>query len=188
VLPVFLNVAAEALAVRGAPLSAADRQRLSAMYDAHRQVVWRVLRRSGLERAQADDAAQQVFLVALRRLGELDPSTERGFLCGTAVMVARKLKERGGREEPVELVPDGESRDRPDHQAEHRRNLALLDRLLKQLPAELRDVFVLQEIEGLSKRETALALELPEGTVASRLRRARETFEGLLAAATGGAP
>ncbi|MBL8935299.1 MAG: sigma-70 family RNA polymerase sigma factor, partial [Archangium sp.] len=57
----------------------------------------------------------------------------------------------------------------------------------KQLTDELREVFVLQEIEGLSKREAAIALGVPEGTVASRLRRARETFDELLTAATRGA-
>ena len=42
---------------------------------------------------------------------------------------------------------------------------------------DLRTAFVLFEIEGLTQREIGTALEIPEGTVASRVRRAREEFK-----------
>lgn len=181
-----LNVAARALQATGQPLTGVERDRLRALYGAHHQVVWRVLRRSGLDEPHADDGAQQVFLVALKRLTELDPERERAFLCGTAVMVARKMRQTGGRESLPGVLPEAESSDRPDVATEHRRNLVLLDTLLRQLDDELRAVFVLQEVEGLSKREAAEALGLPQGTVASRLRRARAEFDALLKAATEG--
>lgn len=186
-LPIFLTVAARKLDAAGTPLSGAQRDRLQSLYAMHHQIVWRVLRRSGLDEAHADDAAQQVFLVAMKRLNDLSPDTERGFLCGTAVMVARKLRQTRAKEALPGVLPDGESRDRPDVLAEQRLNVAILDSVLKQLTDELREVFVLQEIEGLSKREAAIALGVPEGTVASRLRRARESFDQLLTAATKGA-
>jgi RNA polymerase sigma-70 factor (ECF subfamily) len=50
----------------------------------------------------------------------------------------------------------------------------LLDRVLSQLPEELRTVYVLGEVEEFSRGEVARILELPTGTVASRLRKARE--------------
>jgi RNA polymerase sigma-70 factor, ECF subfamily len=53
----------------------------------------------------------------------------------------------------------------------------LLDAVLATLPPELRQVFVLFELEELTMREIAAALRLPAGTVASRLRRAREMFK-----------
>jgi RNA polymerase sigma-70 factor (ECF subfamily) len=45
------------------------------------------------------------------------------------------------------------------------------------MPIELRVVFVLFELEEMTTAEIATLLEIPSGTVASRLRRARETFE-----------
>jgi len=60
-----------------------------------------------------------------------------------------------------------------------RRARALLDALLASMPLDLRTVFVLYELEELTMAEIARALDLPAGTVASRLRRAREAFEEL---------
>ena len=57
-----------------------------------------------------------------------------------------------------------------------RRLSELLDVVLEQMPIDLRTVFVLFELEGLSAPEIAAALSIPLGTVASRLRRARQTF------------
>jgi len=61
------------------------------------------------------------------------------------------------------------------------------------MPAELREVFVLFELEGLRSTEIAPLLGLPVGTVASRLRRAREAFHlqakrARARTARGGAP
>lgn len=181
-LPFLLTVSEQAAAQRGSPLNAREQEKLRALYTAHHDVVWRVLRRSGLGEAEADDAAQQVFLVALRRLGDLLDGKERAFLCSTAIVVARKLKQSRTREQVVDEVPERDSGVRPDQQVEDRRNVRRLDALLGQLEEPLRSVYVLQEIEGLSKRETALALGIPEGTVATRLRRARAEFDELLRA------
>ena len=58
--------------------------------------------------------------------------------------------------------------------ADQKRARELLDTVLERLPTDLRTVFVLFEIEGLSQDEVALSLDVPKGTVASRLRRARQ--------------
>ena len=52
----------------------------------------------------------------------------------------------------------------------------LLDRILSEMTAELREVFVLFELEELAVAEVAELLSIPIGTVGSRLRRAREEF------------
>lgn len=59
---------------------------------------------------------------------------------------------------------------------EQRRGQALLGFVLDQLPLELRTVFVLFELEGLPLKAIAELEDLPQGTVSSRLRRAREEF------------
>jgi RNA polymerase sigma-70 factor (ECF subfamily) len=52
----------------------------------------------------------------------------------------------------------------------------ILDAVLADMPDDLREVLVLAEIEEQSAPEVAAMLEIPIGTVASRLRRAREAF------------
>lgn len=158
----------------------AQQARLRALFEAHYDVVWRVLRRNGLPSAQADDGAQQVFLVALKRLEDVEDGKERAFLCATAVHVARRMRQGQPREELHEELPESEGGARPDELNERKAQRALLDQLLGKLEEDVRQVFVLQEIEGLSKREAAAALGIPEGTVASRLRRAKESFARLL--------
>jgi RNA polymerase sigma-70 factor (ECF subfamily) len=60
----------------------------------------------------------------------------------------------------------------------HRKHLReLLDHILDEMSDELREVFVLFELERLTRSELSDLLHLPAGTVASRLRRAREFFE-----------
>jgi RNA polymerase sigma-70 factor (ECF subfamily) len=59
---------------------------------------------------------------------------------------------------------------------DRRRARELLDEILAAMTMELRLVFVLFEVEQLTMAEIARMLELPPGTVASRLRRAREDF------------
>jgi RNA polymerase sigma-70 factor (ECF subfamily) len=54
---------------------------------------------------------------------------------------------------------------------------ALLDEILEAMPTELRAPFVLFELEEMTMSEIAQTLEIPPGTVASRLRRAREIFQ-----------
>ena len=71
----------------------------------------------------------------------------------------------------------------PETSAEQKRLTVLFARVLEQLSLELRAVFVLYELEEFTMAEIAATLGLPPGTVASRLRRGRETFERLAALA-----
>ena len=63
-----------------AALPERGRERLRALADAHFDFIWRSLRRLGVPDEGVDDAAQQVFLVALRRIDEMAPGRERAFL------------------------------------------------------------------------------------------------------------
>ena len=58
----------------------------------HLDFVWRLLRRLGLSPSDADDATQQVFLVAARKLDDLPAGKERMFLYGTARRVAANAR------------------------------------------------------------------------------------------------
>jgi RNA polymerase sigma-70 factor, ECF subfamily len=152
---------------------------LDQLFQAHYDLVWRSLRRLGLQPDDADDAAQEVFLVAQRRLPDIVPGRERGFLLGTAVrVVSRRRRDIGRRrEQPEDEL--GELADPaldPADELERKREREILDMILESMPLEVRAVFVLYELERLTTAEIAEDLELPSGTVASRLRRARELF------------
>jgi RNA polymerase sigma-70 factor (ECF subfamily) len=145
----------------------------------HFDFVWRSVRRLGLDAADADDVTQEAFLVASRRLGDLLPGRERAFLLSTAVRVASTLR-RGTRREQArrELCPpiSADPFPAPDQVVESLSARERLDLVLGELELELRTVFVLFELEELSVAEIADLVGLRPGTVASRLRRAREAF------------
>lgn len=150
--------------------------------DRHLGFVWRVLRRLGLSSADADDATQQVFLVAARK-GVRRERTERAFLCVTAVKVAanarRSLKRR--REVfPDSLDREGSPAADPERHLELARARALLDELLQQLPPEQGRVLVLSQVEQMSLPAIAELEGIPVGTATSRLRLARRAFRELL--------
>lgn len=162
----------------GLPLARDAKARLYALAEAHHDFVWRTLRRLGVSGADTDDATQQVFLVALRRLDSIDANKERSFLYGVAVRVARahwRTNRRRG-EEPLPTPPLAGSAAAPDRVATERQALRRLEAILNELSPPLREVLVLVEIEELSTPEVAELLSIPRGTVCSRLRRARTAF------------
>jgi RNA polymerase sigma-70 factor (ECF subfamily) len=133
----------------------------------------------GVWESDADDASQRVFLVAHRRLNDIEPASERSFLLQTALRVAadfrrsrRRQREENGHSLPFLVDPNPN----PEELLDKWRARAMLDRVLDALPRDLRTVFVLFEIEELTMAEISNVVEIPAGTVASRLRRARAVF------------
>ncbi len=163
----------------GVSLRADSAPRLEALVHAHFDLVWRSVRRFGVREADADDAAQEVFLVAARRIDAIEAGAERSFLIGTALRVA-STRRRSARRRP-EVLNDraDETQDKtpdPEHLTQRLHARRLLDEILDEMATDQRAVFVLFELEELSAPEIADILALPVGTVASRLRRARESF------------
>jgi RNA polymerase sigma-70 factor (ECF subfamily) len=169
---------ASLLLVEPRPLDeAARRSRLEKMFRAHHELVWRTLRRLGLGPEQAADAAQQAFLIAAERLDDIRHGSERAFLFGTAIRLARTAYRSGRRfqlEDDMDHRADAGSK--LEDLVDQRRAVELADRVLDQMEPSLLTVFVLFEIEGLSTPEIAELVGVPLGTAASRLRRAREAF------------
>ena len=159
---------------RGAP------ERVARLVREHYGLVWRLLRRLGLAAGDADDAAQQVFITAAAKLGEIEAERERAFLYGVSLNVGARVRRSHARrrEEPLEAAGEGAT-DQPNAEQllEQRQARGALDALLSAMPEELRVVFVLYELEELSTPQIAELCSIPLGTCASRLRRAREDFE-----------
>lgn len=141
--------------------------------------VFRSVRRLGVPEADADDATQRVFMVVSHRLADIKAEAERSFIFGTAMRVALATRrERRARCEDLDEGQDiADPRPLPDDVLAQRRARGMLDDVLDTLPMDLRAVFVMHELEELPMIEIADILGLPSGTVASRLRRARELFQ-----------
>jgi RNA polymerase sigma-70 factor, ECF subfamily len=160
-------------------VSRADR--LKGAVAAHYELVWRVLRRLGVAEAAVEDAAQQVLIVFANRIDNIRIGAERAFMVSTATRVAadfRKKRTRAREDldpDAIDAVPSVAPL--ADELLDRRRARRWLDIVLSEMPDELRDVFVLFELEDMTMATIAELLNLPPGTVASRLRRARATFE-----------
>ena len=155
--------------------------RLARMMKSYYRQVWCLLRRLGVESDGADDIALGVFCVAADKLALVEVGRERRFLMGTALRMAANARraQRARREEQASerLAAVESTVPLPDALLDRKRMRELLDVVLDTMPADLRAAFVLFEVEGLSTPEMAELLGIPLGTVASRLRRAREVFE-----------
>lgn len=173
------------------PPSSAVRQ----IFDAHYDHVWRLLRRLGVRQSQLDDATQEVFWTAARKLVDIRAGSERAFLYGVALRVASHENRR--RCDGPTLADDGAlallsgTDPSPEEVVQRRQARALLDAVLDRMATELRTIFVLCELEELEVREAAALEGVPIGTASSRLRRAREEFSAIarrvrLARAAGG--
>jgi len=161
--------------------------RLRELFDRHFDFVWRSLLRLGVASGAVDDATQEVFLVVMRKLDRIEPGRERSFLYGTALRVAsdsRRARQRRGEiaGEVSGAVLEGlaDPAPSPDEILERSEARRRLDAFLGSLRLELRGVFVPFELEGLTMAEIADALGIPPGTVASRLRRARDAFHAFV--------
>ncbi len=166
---------------------AVNDSRLRGLVDAHYASVWRLVRRLGVDESAVDDAVQEIFWVAARRLDEIQDGSERSFLYGVALRTAAtaRRRHRSLREVPfdgtdVEALAAPISD--PDALLDQRRARALLDEILDRLPEDLRTVLVLHELEGLQVKQIAELMSIPVGTAGSRLRRAREAFSGIVKA------
>lgn len=158
------------------------RARLERMFNEHHDFIWRLLRRLGLSTGGADDAAQHVFLVAAERIADIKVGSERSFLFGTALRVARSQTRTDRRwvlEEDMDVRRSEGAR--PEERIDHQRAVDLMGRILDGMTLDLRTVFVLSELEGMTMPEVAALVEIPVGTAASRLRRAREAFRAAAA-------
>jgi RNA polymerase sigma-70 factor (ECF subfamily) len=146
--------------------------------------VFRVARRMGVTDAEADDAMQRVFIRLARHwetLRALPPDELRAYASTVAAHVAIDIANERLREAKLARLNEPEEIEAPeslpDEVLERKCEHEILDAILRTLPEERRTVFVLYEIEELEMRQIAERLGLPMGTVASRLRKAREEFE-----------
>jgi RNA polymerase sigma-70 factor (ECF subfamily) len=168
---------------KAAPTAAERDRALRTWVDRHLDFVARVLRNAGTPAAEVDDAVQRTFIVAARRFADVIPGAERGFLLRIALNEAAHARRSAARrrEVPSSELPERIDLSTPELLTNLKRQRKVLESILDRLEPDVRTVFVLFELEELTMAQIAGALEIPPGTVASRLRRAREQFRVHLA-------
>jgi RNA polymerase sigma-70 factor (ECF subfamily) len=165
----------------GGAAAAAD-ARLRSIVDRHYSFLWRTLRYLGVPDGATDDAAQQVLCILARRLSDVRPDAEMAFLFSTALRVASEARRESRRRPPMVAVnvDTCSAPATPEDLLDERRAHEVLREILEALPIDLRAIFILFEIEELTQVEIASLTGLAQGTVASRIRRAREKFRELV--------
>jgi RNA polymerase sigma-70 factor (ECF subfamily) len=145
------------------------------LYEVSHQNVYRLMvRMVGLQ--DAADVTQQVFLQAFRKIGQFSARSQFGtWMYRVAVNEALQHLRRSKRSRLRTL--EQEPMDRSSNRQENTDDKELLEQALALLEPELRSAFLLREVEGLSYSELADALEIPSGTVGSRLNRARRELK-----------
>jgi len=159
------------------------------VYEQNFAFVGRNLRRLGVSASEVDDAAQEVFLVVHRRLGEFaGRSSVRTWLFGIVARVASGFRRTSRRKKlaqcvaaeddgvDVELLANDRSGNPHEHLT-HREAVERLHGLLERLEDQKRTLFVLVEIEQMSMPEAVVALGINLNTGYSRLRSARREME-----------
>jgi len=151
-----------------------DEAAFAALVRRHGPMVWGVCRRVLCNHHAAEDAFQATFLVLVRKAASI-ASREllANWLYGVAHQTALKARmtatKRIGRERQVAAM----SESAVTQQDQWGDLQLLLDEELSRLPSKYRGVIVLCDLEGKTRKEVAQQLGCPEGTVASRLVRAR---------------
>lgn len=153
-------------------------------YDTHFHFVWKTLRHLGVPEDDLADVAQEVFLIVHRRLPHFEyRSRMTTWLFSICIHAARDRRRKAHvRREVAHADLDHTDLDVTDPSRdqlaglERKDDLALFDAGLEGMNLDQRAVFLLFEIQGERSEDIANALEIPLGTVYSRLRLARETF------------
>ncbi len=172
-----------------------DAQAFARLVALHEGMVFNLAARLLGDPEEARDAAQEVFLQVYRNLGRFEGrSTLKTWIYRMVVNHCRNRqrwwrRRRKDRSCPIDaMTPAEEARlaeqgprgEGPDERLERRERARAVQSALLRLSFEHRAVLLLREVEGLSCEEIAGTLALPQGTVKSRLSRARDALRGAL--------
>lgn len=159
-----------------------DEAAIAALVRRHGPMVWGVCRRILTCPHDAEDAFQATFLVLVRRASSIAPrEMVANWLYGVARRTALKARAALGRRQQRErqITPMPEPAIMFDNGSSDLRRI--LDQELASLPQKYRVAIVLGDLEGMSRREAARQLGIPEGTFAARLARGRHMLARRLA-------
>lgn len=150
----------------------------AALYRAHAAFTWGCLRRLGVPPSSVDDAMQELWVTAHRRLDTLrSPSAARAWLYGIARRIASHQRRTEGRHRrKIDAWGDGA----PTHAEADRESTMIVEAILASLDDRVREAFVLSELEGWTAPEIAQATGANTNTIYWRVRTARSQLQSQL--------
>lgn len=145
------------------------------LYSSHFRLVWSVVGQLGMRGAAREDAAQEIWIVVVRRLHTLDPdASERAWLCAIARKVVWRLRRNTQRfDARVAAFAETPRPESADASTRYEAATTAAEALATLSEAQ-RSVLVLTLVHGFTAPEVSGALEIPLNTVYSRLRLARQ--------------
>ncbi len=178
-------------------LKTGDEEAFSRLVEAYAPRLYRLLLKMLRHPQDAEDALQETFVKAYRALPDFDGRAQLStwlyrIAVNEALMIIRR-KEIETISVDAPTGPDDEAGPYdlvdwcclPEDELLTAEARQVLEEAVARLPASLRMVFLLRDVEGLSTRETAEALGISEGAVKVRLSRARERLRRLVSAYFG---
>lgn len=152
--------------------------------------VFRVAYSVLLNAHDAEDVAQETFLKLYRKSGWQQAKNERAFLARVAWRAAVDRRRASATPIAASITPDpdGPAVDAPSPRPDPEQTMAaaneqaVVHAMIDALPEELRVALTLSAFEELNSREIGRILSIPEGTVRTRLQRAREVLRQKLSA------
>lgn len=155
------------------------------LFNRHERMVRGVCHRVLRHRQDKEDAVQKTFMILMQKPESIQKGTSlESWLHGVAFRVASDLLKRRKRRNSHEVLNDETQPTQPTQSVDEialKEFREIVAEEVRRLPEKYRTAFMLHCLEGKSKAETAAELGLKEGTVASRVRKARELLRPRLA-------
>ena len=159
-----------------------DRRAFGELVNRYREGAVAVVYRMTGDSHLAEEAAQEAFIRAWQRLYSYKPQFPfRSWIFGIAVHTALDVLRSAPKEEKLDQLTLEARGGNPEAEQEAKDRRALVQRAVLALPPASRAVLILREYEGLSYQEIAATLDIPVGTVMSRLSYARGHLRQALA-------
>jgi RNA polymerase sigma-70 factor (ECF subfamily) len=157
---------------------------LGVLYDRYQASVTSFVRRATNDSSDVDDVVHATFMTAARAAGNFDGRQScRPWLVGIAARLLHRRKRglsRWARALRELTVREGDRYNDPHSELHARDEVKRLSQALGRLSEPKRVVLLLAENEGMSSEEIATALQIPVGTVWTRLHHARRDLRRLL--------
>ena len=149
------------------------------LYDQYATDVLRVCYFDLSDREKAEDVCQDVFVRLMTTHPVLQPGREKSWLLKVALNRCRDLWRGAWLKRVILGGPTFELIPAPDEFSRRDDQQAMMA-AINQLPATFKEVILLHYYQGMNIAEIAQMLELPEGTISSRLSRGRKKLESIL--------
>lgn len=152
-----------------------DKRAQQRLYEMTIQLVYRLMvRLVGLQ--EAADLTQQVYLKLFSKLDQFSGKSRfETWLYRLATNEALQFLRKNKNRKTITLMGDPVNQDQSESERDEQREL--LEVAMERIDPELRSIFMLREVEKMSYREIAEIMGIPEGTVGSRLTRARRELQ-----------